>query len=162
LVCRGPFFASPLIVASSDQGPGLEPKKRVCRNLSKGDSKAGIPAVNDYIDKADFPTRFDMPSKMADLVSHHFFLFSLSFCSRLRPRSTKGRALGNAPDAKPRSYSVHTGAVVHERFACTPRSRRTRPRAVVPLSARTAVVSSRDRWSFLDTRAPRPVSSHTR
>jgi hypothetical protein len=94
LVCRGPFFASPLIVASSDQGPGLEPKKRVCRNLSKGDSKAGIPAVNDYIDKADFLTRFDMPSKMADLVSHQFFLLSFPFALvRARAPPKAGRSV---------------------------------------------------------------------
>ena len=68
-VCRGHFFCSPLIVASSDQGPGLPPKLRVCRNLSKDDPGAGVQAVNDYIDKEDFPTRFDMPWRMAELVS---------------------------------------------------------------------------------------------
>jgi hypothetical protein len=29
-ICRGPFYASPLIVATNDQGPGLPPKKPVC------------------------------------------------------------------------------------------------------------------------------------
>jgi hypothetical protein len=69
LICRGYFYASPLIVSSNEQGPGLEPKKRVCRNLSKGDERSGTPAVNDFIAKEDFPTRFDMPWKMAELVS---------------------------------------------------------------------------------------------
>ncbi|KAF7348151.1 hypothetical protein MSAN_01768000 [Mycena sanguinolenta] len=68
-ICRGPFFSSPLIVATQDQGPGLEPKKRVCRHLSKGDPSSGTPSVNDHIDKEDFPTRFDMPSQMAELVA---------------------------------------------------------------------------------------------
>jgi hypothetical protein len=68
-ICRGPFLCSPLIVDSNDQGPGREPKKRVCRNLSKGDSFSGTTAVNDSILKEDFPTRFDMPSKMAEVVS---------------------------------------------------------------------------------------------
>lgn len=71
-ICRGPFYASPLLVVSHDQGPGLEAKKRVCRNLSKGDSRSNTPAVNEFIDKQDFPTRFDMPWKMAELVSYHF------------------------------------------------------------------------------------------
>ncbi|KAF7314413.1 hypothetical protein MKEN_00914100 [Mycena kentingensis (nom. inval.)] len=69
-VCRGPFYASPLIVAVQDQGPGMEPKKRVCRNLSKGDPVNGIPAVNEFSDKEDFPTRFDTPLKMANLIAN--------------------------------------------------------------------------------------------
>jgi hypothetical protein len=82
-VCRGPFYASPLLVSYNDQGPGLDPKKRVCRDLSMGDSRSGTPAVNDFIDKLDFPTRFDMAPKMAEVVSFissvSFPLFSLSF-----------------------------------------------------------------------------------
>ncbi|KAF7325222.1 hypothetical protein MKEN_00566500 [Mycena kentingensis (nom. inval.)] len=69
-VCRGPFYASPLIVAVQDQGPGVEPKKRVCRNLSKGDPVNDIPAVNDFSDKEDFPTRFDTPLKIANLIAN--------------------------------------------------------------------------------------------
>jgi hypothetical protein len=71
-VCRGPFYASPLLVSYNDQGPGLDPKKRVCRDLSMGDPSSGTPAVNDFIDKLDFPTRFDMAPKMAEVVSFHF------------------------------------------------------------------------------------------
>jgi hypothetical protein len=37
-ICRGHFYVSPLIVSVNDQGPGLPPKKRVCRNLSKAGS----------------------------------------------------------------------------------------------------------------------------
>jgi hypothetical protein len=70
-ICRGPFYASPLIVATNDQGPGIPPKKRVCRNLSKADARSGTPAVNDFISKEDFPTRFDMAPAMAELVSRH-------------------------------------------------------------------------------------------
>jgi hypothetical protein len=55
-ICRSHFYVSPLIISVNDQGPGLPPKKRVCRNLSKAASRSGMPAVNDYIDKADFPT----------------------------------------------------------------------------------------------------------
>ncbi|KAK6966400.1 hypothetical protein R3P38DRAFT_3246303 [Favolaschia claudopus] len=42
MVCRGAFYASPLIVASHDEGPDLPPKKRVCRNLSKGSKISGL------------------------------------------------------------------------------------------------------------------------
>jgi hypothetical protein len=87
-VCRGPFFSSPLIVSTQDQGPGLQPKKRVCRNLSKADVVSGTPAVNDFISKTDFPTRFDMPWKMAEVVSSmlsHFPLPPLLPMGQARP-----------------------------------------------------------------------------
>ena len=66
-ILRGPFYCSPFIVATQDQGPLLPPKKRVCRNLSKGGIDIG--SVNSYIDTDDFPTRFDMASRVADAVS---------------------------------------------------------------------------------------------
>jgi hypothetical protein len=66
---QGPFLRVPTHCGVERQGPGLDAKKRVCRNLSKGDLKVGVPAVNEYIDKEDFLTRFDMPSKVANLVS---------------------------------------------------------------------------------------------
>ena len=68
-ILRGPFYASPLIVAVQDQGPDLPPKRRVCRNLSKGDRISGMPSVNSFINKEDFPTRFDMAFRVADAVS---------------------------------------------------------------------------------------------
>jgi hypothetical protein len=68
-ICRGHFYVSPLIVSINDQGPGLPPKKRVCRNLSKAAPQSDMPAVNDFINKPDFPTRFDMPWHMAEIVS---------------------------------------------------------------------------------------------
>lgn len=80
-ICRGHFYASPLIVASHDEGPGLPPKLRVCRNLAKGDKLTGTPAVNEFIAKEDFPMRFDMPWKMAELVSlipFNYFPFPFS------------------------------------------------------------------------------------
>jgi hypothetical protein len=43
-------------------------KRRVCRNLSTGDERSNTPAVNDFIDKADFPTRFDMAFDVAKTV----------------------------------------------------------------------------------------------
>jgi hypothetical protein len=69
-IMRGPFKSSPLIVAESDQGPDLPPKFRICRHLSKEDS--GMPSVNSYINKEDFPTRFDTATRVADMVSLSF------------------------------------------------------------------------------------------
>ena len=71
-ILRGPFYASPLIVAVQDQGPGLPPKRRVCRNLSKGDRITGMDSVNSFISKEDFPTRFDMAFRVAEVVSEYF------------------------------------------------------------------------------------------
>jgi hypothetical protein len=74
-ILRGPFYASPLIVAVQDQGPGLPSKRRVCRNLSKDDRVSGMSSVNSFIDKKDFPTRFDMAFRVADAVSLSLFEF---------------------------------------------------------------------------------------
>lgn len=64
---RGPVFVSPLIVAVQPQLPGQPDKLRVCRHLSK--DTADVPSVNSYIDKTEFPTRFDTASRVADIVS---------------------------------------------------------------------------------------------
>ncbi|KAJ3563610.1 hypothetical protein NP233_g8831 [Leucocoprinus birnbaumii] len=65
---RGPFQSSPLIVAVSVQAPGEPDKIRVCRHLSKGNF--AHPSVNSFIEKEDFPTRFDSATKTAEAVSH--------------------------------------------------------------------------------------------
>ncbi|KAF7311173.1 hypothetical protein MKEN_01018500 [Mycena kentingensis (nom. inval.)] len=64
----GPFRVSPLLVATSDQGPGLPPKLRVCRNLSKGDGD--LDAINELIDKDLFPTSFDFASRVAEVIAN--------------------------------------------------------------------------------------------
>ncbi|KAF8823347.1 hypothetical protein HHX47_DHR10000429 [Lentinula edodes] len=72
LIMRGHFYVSPLIVATQIQGPGMPPKHRVCRNLSKDgrDSKGHIvPSVNSFTQKNLFPTRFDTASKVAEMVA---------------------------------------------------------------------------------------------
>jgi hypothetical protein len=66
-ILGGPFFSSPLIVVVQSQGPGLKDKIRICRHLSKGSKYAD--SVNSHIVKEDFPTRFDLASKVADIVS---------------------------------------------------------------------------------------------
>ncbi len=71
-ILHGPFQASPLIVAVQTQQPGTPDKLRICRHLSKG-SKI-YPSVNSYIDKEDFPTRFDTAAHVADIVSLFLFL----------------------------------------------------------------------------------------
>ena len=72
VILHGPFFSSPLIVSVQIQAPGTPDKLRVCRHLSK--SNKTTPSVNSYINKEDFPTRFDTASRVADIVSislHH-------------------------------------------------------------------------------------------
>jgi len=64
---RGPFQSSPLIVAVQPQAPGEPDKLRICRHLSKS-SRDG-PAVNSFISKEDFPTRFDTACRVAEMVS---------------------------------------------------------------------------------------------
>lgn len=68
-ILRGPFFCLPFIVAVQDQPGDLPKKRRVCRNLSKGDRISGMPSVNSFILKEDFPTRFDMAIDFADIMS---------------------------------------------------------------------------------------------
>ncbi|PPQ84094.1 hypothetical protein CVT25_002173 [Psilocybe cyanescens] len=52
-ILRGPFQSSPLIVAVQPQGPGEPDKICICRNLSK--ATKGVPSVNSFISKSDFP-----------------------------------------------------------------------------------------------------------
>ncbi|RXW14640.1 hypothetical protein EST38_g11217 [Candolleomyces aberdarensis] len=66
-ILGGPFFSSLLIVVVQSQGPGLKDKIRICRHLSKGSKYAD--SVNSHIVKEDFPTRFDLASRVADIVS---------------------------------------------------------------------------------------------
>lgn len=68
-ILRGPVYSSPLIVAVQQQGPDLPVKYRVCRNLSKDDPLTGAFSVNSFIDKEDFPTRFDIAHLVAEQVS---------------------------------------------------------------------------------------------
>ena len=89
LILHGPFQSSPLIMAVQPQYPGVPDKLRVCWHLSK--STRAHPSVNSYIHKADFPTRFDLASKVAHMVSyswlrfpHHFlslFMHPFAFCA---------------------------------------------------------------------------------
>ena len=66
-ILRGPFQSSPFIVSIQTQGPGEPDKIRVCRHLSKA-SKHG-PSVNSFIEKENFPTRFDTAARVAEIVS---------------------------------------------------------------------------------------------
>jgi hypothetical protein len=66
-ILRGPFQSSPFIVSVQPQAPGEPNKIRVCRHLSKATKT--IPSVNSFISKDDFPTRFDIASRVADIVS---------------------------------------------------------------------------------------------
>jgi len=87
LILRGPFQSSPLIVSVQPQQPGTPDKLWICQHLSK--STKVHPLVNSYIHKEDFPTRFDLASKVADMVSLLFNLFPFIFfvlylCTLLR------------------------------------------------------------------------------
>jgi hypothetical protein len=66
-ILRGPFQCSPLIVAVQPQAPGEPDKLRICRHLSK--STKLIPSVNSFIEKEDFPTRFDTACRVAEMVA---------------------------------------------------------------------------------------------
>ena len=67
LILRGPFQSSPLIVSVQTQQRGVPDKIRICQHLSKATKVHH--SVNSHIHKEDFPTRFDMASKIADMVS---------------------------------------------------------------------------------------------
>ena len=75
-ILRGPFYASPLIVAVQNQGPRLPPKRRVCCNLSKGDKTTNMGSVDSFINQEDFPTCFDLAFWVAQAVSVLFNLCS--------------------------------------------------------------------------------------
>ena len=78
LILRGPFFSSPLVVDVQPQQPGTSDKIHICRHLSKA-SKLH-PFANSHIRKEDFPTCFDLASKVAEIVSLPFVnLFPLHF-----------------------------------------------------------------------------------
>jgi hypothetical protein len=63
----GFFRSSPIQVSSKDDGPGTPIKHRVCRNLSyRGQLDF---SVNDCIDAASFPTRWDTAILCASIVS---------------------------------------------------------------------------------------------
>jgi len=79
LILHGPFQSSPLIISVQPQQPGTPDKLRICQHLSN--STKVQPSVNSYIHKEDFPTRFDLASKIADMVSLLFNLFPITFYS---------------------------------------------------------------------------------
>ena len=81
LIMRGPFQSSPLIVVVQPQHPGIPNKLWICRHLSK--STKTHPSVNSHILKDDFPTRFDVASKVAKMVSFRFIYFPTIFSSSL-------------------------------------------------------------------------------
>lgn len=66
-ILRGPFQSSPLIVAVQTQAPGTPDKLRICRHLSKGTKLH--PSVNSFINKEDFPTRFDTAVRVAEIIA---------------------------------------------------------------------------------------------
>jgi len=74
LILCGPFQSSPLIVSVQLQEPGTPDKLRICRHLSKA-TKSHV-SVNSHICKDDFPTRFNMASAIAGIVSLHLPIHS--------------------------------------------------------------------------------------
>ena len=88
VILCGPFFSSLLVVDVQPQQPGMPDKIRICRHLFKA-SKLH-PSVNSHIWKEDFPTHFDLVSKVAEIVSlplsissPHFLYFLLHTPLRL-------------------------------------------------------------------------------
>ena len=71
-ILRGPFHSSPFIVAIHTQAPGVPDKIRICRHLSK--ATRSFPSVNSFIEKEDFPTRFDTAARVAEVVGYLFHL----------------------------------------------------------------------------------------
>ena len=82
-ICGGFFQSSPLSIALSLDDDG-NVKKRLCCNYSKEGPDS--PSANSYVDPSKFPTKFDTPAKMAEIVSSSFFraLHILHGCSFLR------------------------------------------------------------------------------
>ena len=74
LILCGPFQSSPLIVSLQPQQRSMPDKVRICRHLSKA-SKLHA-SVNSHICKEDFPTRFNLASKVAEIVSVISFTLS--------------------------------------------------------------------------------------
>jgi len=67
IILHGPFQSSPLIISLQPQQRSMPDKIRICRHLSKA-SKLHA-SVNSHIHKEDFPTHFDLASKVAEIVS---------------------------------------------------------------------------------------------
>ena len=67
LILQGPFQSSPLIVSLQPQQRSMPDKVRICRHLSKA-SKLHT-SVNLHIHKEDFPTHFNLASKVAEIMS---------------------------------------------------------------------------------------------
>ena len=66
LILHGPFQSSPLIVSVQTQQHSVPDKIQICQHLSKATKVHH--SVNSHIHKEDFPTQFDMASKIADMV----------------------------------------------------------------------------------------------
>lgn len=72
LILCGPFQSSPLIISIQPQYPGMPDKLCVCHHLFKATKIHA--SVNSYIWKDDFPTRFNLASKVADMVSLVYYV----------------------------------------------------------------------------------------
>jgi len=83
LILRGPFQSFPIVVDVQSQEPGTPDKLRICQHLSKS-SKLHV-SVNSYMRKEEFPTHFDMASKVADIVSIILLYFSHNFALPTAP-----------------------------------------------------------------------------
>lgn len=92
-ILRGPFQSSPFIVSIQTQAPGEPDKIRICRHLSKAFKHT--PSVNSFIEKEDFPTRFDTAARVAEIVS---ILSNISFIPHV----------GIERDAPPITHVPHT------------------------------------------------------
>ena len=65
-ICGGFFHSSPLSIAlSTDEDGNI--KKRLCCNYSREGPSS--PSSNSYMDSVLYPTKFDTPAKMAEIVS---------------------------------------------------------------------------------------------
>ena len=82
LILRGPFQSSPIVVSVQPQEPGAPDKLRICRHLSKA-SKSHA-SMNSYMRKDEFPTCFDMASKIANIVSIFYSVFPTFSSHQLR------------------------------------------------------------------------------
>jgi hypothetical protein len=78
-ICRSHLYCSPMIIVTQEQGTNKVPKKRVCQHLSKGNMVTGTLSVNSFIDKEDFPTRFNFPVDVANSVSTLIKSFTPSY-----------------------------------------------------------------------------------
>ena len=67
LILHMPFQSSPLIISLQPQQCDMPDKVRICRHLSKA-SKLHA-SINSHICKEDFPTHFNLASKVAEIVS---------------------------------------------------------------------------------------------